>query len=164
METTQNKEHNMIKIRKSPSADTRSADHVITRDELLLSTEMHISDVRKALKFLSRKLYSAALLHDHTKLSRFVEFYEQFHEAQTTGHWGVGWFDQIHIVEERHHLKDNCPEDVNLIDVLEMLCDCVMAGLARTGHYREEEPDAEILVKAYKNTVKMLIENTEVKQ
>ena len=51
---------------------------------------------------------------------------------------------------------------MNLIDVLEMLCDCVMAGLARTGHYQEEEPDAEMLAKAYKNTVKLLIDNTEV--
>ena len=153
----------MIKIHKSPSADTRSADHIISRDELLMSTEMHIDDVRKAMKFIRHQIFKAALRHDFTKLSRFTEFYEQFHEAQITGHWGVGWFDQIHIVDERHHLKDNCPEDVDLVDVLEMLCDCVMAGLARTGHYREEEPDAEILVKAYKNTVKMLLDNTEVK-
>ena len=31
-----------IKILKSPSADTRTADHEITPDELLESTQMHI--------------------------------------------------------------------------------------------------------------------------
>jgi hypothetical protein len=100
--------------------------------------------------------------HDFTKIRNFEEFYEQFHRAQETGKWGTGWYDDIHIVEERHHLNDRCPDDVNLIDVLEMLCDCVMAGLARSGKYREEEPNAEILVKAYKNTAKLLCDVTEV--
>lgn len=35
--------------------------------------------------------------------------------------------------KERRHLNDKVPEDVNLIDVLEMICDRVCAGMARTG-------------------------------
>ncbi len=151
-----------IRIHKSPSADTRSADHEITPRELLDSSRMHIDDVQKAMMFLRTQLFNALLSHDWTKILYDREFYEQFHKAQQTGDWGKGWYDQIHIVKERHHLKDRCPDDVNLIDVLEMLCDCVMAGLARSGKYREEEPNPEILVKAYKNTVKMLLDATEV--
>ena len=151
-----------IKILRSPSADTRTANHLITEEELRLSTRMHIDDVHTALDVLADMLMQRGREHDFTKSVYFLEFFKQFHEAQKTGVWGKGWYDEIHIIKERHHLKDNCPADVNLIDVLEMLCDCVMAGLARTGKYRDEEPDAEMLVRAYKNTVKLLVENTEV--
>lgn len=153
-----------IRIKKSPSADTRSADHDITKQELLDSTRMHISDVRKAMMCFSNLIVMTAAKHDFTKINYFDEFYSQFHRAQETGEWGKGWFDEIHIVQERHHLNDRCPDDVNLIDVLEMLCDCVMAGLARSGKYREQEPNAEILVTAYKNTVKLLCDVTEVEE
>ena len=151
-----------LTIIKSPSADTRSADHIITREELLESTKMHRNDVHDAMDYIASLLMAMGRTHDTTKITYFNEFYDQFHKAQLSGDWGKGWYDQIHIVQERHHLKDNCPDDVNLIDVIEMLCDCVMAGIARTGSYREEEPDADILVRAYKNTVKMLLDNTEI--
>ena len=151
-----------IRIPKSATADTRIADHEITKEELRASSWQHIQDVHEALDFIAYELQTRGRFHDKTKITHLNEFYEQFHKAQQTGSWGKGWFDQIHIVQERHHLKDHCPEDVNLIDVLEMLCDCVMAGLARSGKYREEEPDADMLVKAYKNTVKMLVDVVEV--
>ena len=153
---------NKITIMKSPIADTRSADHLISLEELRQSTTMHISDVRKAMNWFSKVLAWRGVRHDWTKVTFIREFYCQFSNAQKTGEWGTGWYDQIHIAKERHHLKDCCPEDVNLIDVLEMLCDCVMAGLARSGKYRDEEPDPEMLVKAYKNTVQLLIDAVEI--
>lgn len=153
----------MITIQKSPSADTRSAGHVISKQELLDSSRMHIADVRKALTWCSSRLMVAALSHDRTKIDgNFDSFYEQFHRAQQTGEWGKGWYDEVHIVEERHHLNDRCPEDVDLFDVLEMLCDNVMAGLARSGKYRDEGIDGDMLVRAYQNTARKLIENVEV--
>ena len=151
-----------IRIPKSAAADTRTADHEVTKEELHASSWQHIHDVQDALTFICNELQTRGIRHDITKITHLDEFYEQFHRAQQTGEWGKGWFDQIHVVQERHHLKDHCPEDVNLFDVLEMLCDCVMAGLARSGKYREEEPSPDILVKAYKNTVKMLLNATEV--
>ena len=152
----------MIRITKSPSADTRSADHLISKQELLDSTRSHISDVRRAMAWLAQKIINAAVEHDKTKMSCFDEFFRQFRHAQETGHWGIGWYDQIHIQEERHHLNDNCPDDVNLIDVLEMICDGVMAGMARSGKYRYEPISNELLQKAYENTIKMLLKQVEV--
>lgn len=151
-----------IKIRRSSSADTRSAGHMVTRTELRGDTIMHMMDVQIAMHRLAMLIEAAGSAHDHTKTDYFDEFYEQFHRAQKTGDWGHGWYDDIHIVEERHHLRDRCPDDVNLVDVIEMLCNSVMAGLARNGKYREDEPDPEMLLKAYRNTARMLIENTEV--
>lgn len=156
-----------IRIRKSPTADTRTADHFVTPEELRDSTILHRLDVLHAMKWFAFLMEQAGRTHDWTKKVYFKEFYEQFHREQVThkGDWPSnpdGWYMKRHLKKERHHLNKACPEDVNLVDVLEMLCDCVMAGLARNGRYREEEPDADMLVKAYKNTVKKLIECVEI--
>jgi len=71
------------------------------------------------------------------------------------------WYKDLHL-QERHHLNDKCPEDVNLFDVLERIADGVMAGLARSGDVYEEELDVEILARAYKNTQSLLKANVEV--
>lgn len=54
------------------------------------------------------------------------------------------------------------PEDVNLIDVLEMIVDCVMAGMARTGNVYPLDIKNEVLRKAFDNTVELLKRNVEV--
>ena len=73
----------------------------------------------------------------------------------------INWWN-IHKTKERHHLNDNCPDDVNIIDVIEMIVDCTMAGLARTGKVYDISIKPEILKKAVDNTVKLLIDNTKV--
>ena len=152
-ETTKSDE---IIVHPSPSADTRSADHIITEDELRLSTEMHIADVRRGMAWLARRLYEIGERHDWTKLSYLDEFYDQFSKAQKTGEWGNGWYDEIHVKKERHHLNDEMPSDVTLLDVLEMIVDGVCAGMARTGKYYPGELDAETLKLAYANMQKMI--------
>ena len=157
----------MIKIKKSKSADTRSADKMVSKQELLDSTRMHIDDVRQAMLWFARGLIMRAAGHDKTKLSEFDEFYKQFHNEQVThkGDWmdnPEGWYRKIHLTSERHHLNNACPPDVNLFDVVEMICDCAMAGLARSGKYRDDGIDASILERAFHNTARMLVENTKV--
>ena len=67
-----------------------------------------------------------------------------------------GEWCKFHYDNERHHLLRRCPDDVNLIDVLEMICDCVCAGMARSGYVRDLEINAEILDRAVRNTVTLL--------
>lgn len=153
-----------IRIRRSPTADTRTADHVVSKEELEESTAMHISDVAKAMRWFADRLEEAGEKHDWTKVVYLDQFYEQFHKAQVYGVWGTGWYDRIHVAVERHHLDDRCPDDVDLIDVLEQIADNVMAGLARSGHYREGKVDLEMLGRAYRNTVAKLLEHVEVKE
>lgn len=62
----------------------------------------------------------------------------------------------MHIKNERHHLLSRCPEDVNLIDVMEMITDCVCAGMSRSGEVRPIEIDNVILEKALENTVDLI--------
>ena len=53
-------------------------------------------------------------------------------------------------------MDDGIPGDVNLIDVLDFVADCIMAGMARTGEvYPLELPD-DLLKRAFDNTVSML--------
>ncbi len=75
----------------------------------------------------------------------------------------LNWW-KIHQTKERHHLNDHCPDDVNLIDVMEMLCDCVCAGKARTGNVYPINISPDILEKAVANTQKLLEENISVEK
>jgi len=153
-----------ILVDPSPSADTRSADHKVTEEELRRSTEMHIEDVRRGMAWLGRRLTDIGWRHDWTKTEFFNEFYKQFSKAQETGDWGKGWYDEIHVVEERHHLEARCPDDVTLLDVLEQIVDCVCAGKARTGKFEPRPLDPAILEKAYMNTQKMIANATRVRE
>ena len=56
----------------------------------------------------------------------------------------------------------HCPDDANLIDVLEMIVDCTLAGLTRSGTVRPVEIDSEILKKAVDNTVQLIKNMVEV--
>lgn len=151
-----------IIIRPSPSADTRSADHVVTEDELRDSTQMHIDDVRKGLDYIIKLLKDRGRRHDWTKMDYFPSFYKQFSEAQKTGCWGNGWYDDIHVRQERHHVEDHAHPDVNLIDIIEHIVDGVMAGKARSGEYRQDVLGSGILERAYANTQKMLADAVAV--
>ena len=92
-------------------------------------------------------------------------FYNDVKTTQEKGSKGgdsfkqLPWY-QLHITQERHHLNGKAPNDVNLIDVLEMVTDCVMAGLARNGKVTKEyfELDSELLQKAVFNTALLLKE------
>ena len=67
------------------------------------------------------------------------------------------WFRNRHM-QERHHLNDRVPDDVNMLDVMEMIVDCTCAGLARSGDvYPISIPD-EVIKLAIENTKNMIID------
>ena len=148
----------MLTINKSPNADSRTSNDDLTIETLGSSTEMHISDVQKGLTFFNNLLTNAALYHDFTKLAYLEEFYDALKSGDVKN---SKWY-KLHISRERHHLMSKVPEDVNLIDVIEQLTDCVMAGLARSGDIYDINPSDELIQKAYKNTVELLKSNVKV--
>lgn len=144
----------MIKIQKSKTADTRSCDYAnVTREQLYDSTVQHIGDVKAGLDFFSQMMSDAANRHDYDKKTNL----RQFHADFVTGFVQQSWY-QNHIKVNRHHLAalGGVPEGVNLIDVMEMICDCVMAGMGRTGTVTPIKIDADILEEAVNNTVELL--------
>lgn len=152
----------MIEITKSATADTRTCDFAnVSKETLLAASQTHISDVVRALAFFSGKLTEAAGAHDFDKLSAIDKFHEDF----VTGFAQTGWWDN-HRRIHRHHLaqEDGVPSDVNLIDVLEYIADCVMAGMARSGSVYELEMSPEVLRMAFQNTVSLLTSQVVVKE
>jgi hypothetical protein len=149
-----------IKIKKSPEADTRTCNFSkVTKKQLLKSTKQHIDDVSKGLLFFVKNLLDSAIKHDHTKIDNI----DMFHEDFKTGFKKTDWYE-MHQLKERHHFKDPqyIQNDINLIDILEQIADSVMAGMARSGQFKQEPIDKELLVKAYNNTIKLLLDNVEL--
>ena len=150
----------MIKIKKSPTADTRTCDFTkVTKEQLLASSEQHIGDVRLALGFFINEIVEAQIHHDHDKISDIDGFHADF----VTGFKVTKWWDN-HRKVNNHHLNsaDGIRDDVNLIDVLDYIADCVMAGMARSGSVYDITLPDEVLQKAFKNTVEMLKRQVQV--
>lgn len=144
----------MITISKSQTADTRSCDFAsVSRETLLASSAQHIDDVRAALFLFTQMIGHAATTHDLDKLTGI----DWFHRDFVTGFKETGWWDN-HRKITRHHLSeaDGVPRDVNLLDVLEWVADCVMAGMARSGTVRPLTIDPDVLMRAVHNTAKLL--------
>jgi len=148
----------MISIQKSKTADTRDYSKV-TKKQLLDSSIQHIGDVELGHRFFCEKLLEATKTHDHDKLSDIDGFHRDF----ATGFEQTGWWDN-HRKVNRHHLlqEDGVPEDVNLVDVLDMVVDCVMAGMGRSGDVYPLEISNDVLQQAFQNTVIMLKNNVRV--
>lgn len=147
----------MLEIRRSRSADTRSAEHEVTKEELLYSSEQHIGDVRQAMRYFAGRLLAIAEKHDWTKIDGIDQFHKDFQQVQQHG----GNFKELpwhcrHVAEERHHLTDRVPDDVNLFDVLERIADITMAGMARNGSVSPDSLPPDVLLKAYQNTIELL--------
>ncbi|MDR1305537.1 MAG: hypothetical protein LBK76_09995 [Verrucomicrobiales bacterium] len=126
---------------------------------MLASSRQHIDDVQKALAFFTKYLDWAAKRHDDDKINELEWFYEGF----VTAFKNTGWWDH-HRKITRHHLAqaDGVHDDVNLLDVLEYIADCVMAGLARSGSVYDVKLDDEVLQRAFKNTVKLLKQQVRI--
>lgn len=155
-----------IIIKRSRDADTRSAEGLPTQKQLLQNTYSHISDVQNVGNWLADKLKQQLEQHDHTKVEYIDEFYKDFTEQlqneNKPNFKEMPWFKNRHMTE-RHHLNDSVPEDVNLLDVLEMVIDCTCAGLARSGDVYPITIPQEVIKQAIENTKQLIIDNTEIK-
>ena len=144
----------MIEIRQSKTADTRTCDvSKVSRQQLLESSVQHIGDVGKALAFFSALLTQQPVGHDTDKLTDIDSFHADFLSKFDQ----TGWWDR-HRALNRHHLtaEDGIPADVNLIDVLDFIADCVMAGMGRSGSVYPLRLSPELLERAFQNTVELL--------
>jgi len=151
----------VIRIATSPTADTRTCDFAsVTREQLLESSRQHIEDVRVGLHFFAQMLYRAGMMHDVDKVTDIDGFHDDFVEGMKPPF--TSWLER-HYSLNRHHLaaEGGVPNDVNLIDVLDYITDCVMAAKARSGELgRMIEIDPKVLERAFDNTVRIL--NTAV--
>jgi hypothetical protein len=150
----QDRRRTVIKIQKSQTADTRTCDFIkVSKETLYASSQQHIRDLRLAMDFFMARICEAGQKHDPDKLTDIDGFHSDF----VTGFKEHGWWDR-HRRLNRHHLDqdDGVPTDVNLIDVLDFIADCVMAGMGRSGSVYPLKLSPDLLERAFQNTVEML--------
>jgi hypothetical protein len=143
----------MIPVKPSPTSDSRTCEFEgVTKEMLLDSSRQHIADVGRGMAFFAGKITEAASVHDADKLTTIDWFLECFQG----GFKDSSWWDN-HRKINRHHLTkdDGVPDDVNLVDVIEFIVDCVMAGMARNGSVYPLELSSSLLHRAFSNTVEL---------
>lgn len=148
-----------IKIKRNTNGDSRSATTTPTIDMFDDANRMHIKDVGKMMDLISNIIAGRGINHDWSKIMephRSIFYRDLCNTIEGRMKFEDGEWYKFHCDNERHHLLKRCPEDVNLIDVIEMICDCVCAGVARSGYVRDLEINTEILERAVKNTTELL--------
>ena len=154
-----------IKIKKNTCGDTRTAKGVPTIRQFERSNRMHCTDVSEMMKSLAAEIGHAGNLHDITKMrepDKSLFYRELCSTIEGKMNFVEGRWYPMHCQTERHHIDKFCHDDVNLIDILEMICDCVCAGMARSGKVRPIEIPSEVLQKAVVNTVEMCRSSVEL--
>lgn len=156
----------MVKIKRHTEGDSRVAKELPTFQQFNNANIDHQSDVMRLAKEFSVGLVASCSKHDWTKAEEPYRsmFYRDLCatiEGQLNFMEGE-WAHLHYFVLERHHLKQHCPDDVNLFDVIEMLCDCVAAGMARSGDVYDVDISAKVLTKAVANTVEWLKAQIEI--
>lgn len=156
----------MIKIKRHTEGDTRVAKEIPTISAFDTANRDHAEDVRNLACFFAEELVARVQKHDWTKLREpyMSMFYRDMCDVmEGRMDFFEGEWSQLHYNElERHHLKEHCPDDVNMFDVIEMICDCVAAGLARSGDVYGLDIPFYVFQKAVANTVDLLKKEVHV--
>ena len=151
----------MIKLIKTNKKTIMNLDRAnVTKEQLISTINEHNNDIQKGFTLMSMLMEMRAQNHDHSKLENIDLYHKTFQNNFTDN---KQWRN-LHHKEERHHLRDtdNIPDDVNLIDVMEMLIDEVMVGSTFKDKYIHKQVDAELLKKAFDNTATLLLNSMEV--
>lgn len=113
----------------------------MTEAECKVETMKHIERVRHYLRIMTDKLTTRGIMHDKTKLeSPEVELFTEYTPKLATLHYGSPEYQESlnalkpaldhHYANSRHHPEhfNKGITDMNLIDIVEMLCDWKAAG------------------------------------
>ena len=154
----------MVLIKRHTEGDSRVAKEVPSRVQFNLANRDHIEDVKNLASEFSDLLNDQVANNDWTKIAEphATDFYNDLCKT-INGEMNFmdgKWAHDHYYVYERHHLQKHCPDNVNLIDVIEMICDIVAAGMARSGEIYDMDIPEDILAKAVKNTVELLKSRT----
>lgn len=151
-----------VLIRPNKNGDSRTAEKCPTFGDFENANKSHRSEVREMMKQFGMLIIERGKSHDWTKVKepQKSQFYADLCSAMNNkdaDFTKMSWYP-MHCNTERHHLNTRCPEDVNLIDIVEMVADCVCAGMARSGEVYPIEIDTTIFQKAINNTMQYMID------
>lgn len=127
--------HEKVYLEPTPNAAYIYDQEVKNMDEV----KLHQDAVKQLMNIIGCEIRCRATYHDYTKLK---------HEHLT--------FEE-HMTTERHHLNNpkGVPDDVNVIDLVEFICDVVSAAAQRTGtlDFRLTQVDESLLRQIINNTI-----------
>ena len=148
----------IVEIDKSPNADSRTADKgKVSFEDFSKATDMHREDVKNVIYELARRLREIGDKHDWTKKEQEDEYYDSYVTAKKNGtdFHKSDWY-RNHVKEERHHIKYHVAPDINLLDILEVICDHCCDELVEKGKVGKMDIDEDVLMKAFNNTVEFV--------
>lgn len=155
----------MIELKRNLNGDTRTAKKNVSIEEFVEANLMHVQDVDAVMQEIATRICNAGRRHDHTKIDNVSEFYTDFTNSLVTGKRfdESDWY-KFHVESERHHLTKCCPNDVNLLDVIEMLVDMACAGMTRSGTIYPSHLSPELLETAVRNTEALIQDMIIIKE
>lgn len=147
----------VVEIRKSPNGDSRTAIGKVSFEDFAKATDMHRDDVKRVMYELARRLREIADSHDYTKKIFDQKYYEDYIDSikNDTDFHDSEWFKN-HIIQERHHIKYHTPDDINLLDILEAICDHCCDDMSEKGKVKKMEIDEKVLMKSFDSTVNLV--------
>lgn len=147
----------VVEINKSPNADSRTAVGKVSFEDFAKAADMHRDDVKRVMYELARQLREIADSHDYTKKTSEEEYYEAYMNARKNGtdFHNSDWYKD-HVVKERHHIDKHVADDINLLDVLEAICDHCCDEMPEKGKVGKMEIDDKVLMKSFDDTVDLV--------
>lgn len=154
-----------ILLQDTSKGDSRTSGGQPTLCEVEEATNIHQYEVKRVMEYVAEEIKKRGEIHDWTKSENFNEEYGYLvtNDISDEEFLASDWWWK-HITLERHHCKEYAHLDINLIDIIEMICDRVTAEKGRTGNVNMNYLDLNplVLVRAYYNTIKLLDDKTEL--
>lgn len=121
----------------------------------------HRENVYKVMNEIAWYINETGTLHDWTKETFYEDYYQDTIEREyETDYNNREWY-KIHTKYERHHIPSNPPVDINLIDIIEMIVDCIVTPIQNNTsiNYDYLKLDETLLKEAYWNTITLIEDN-----
>lgn len=155
-----------IKIEQNTAGDSRVSNGIPTIKEFDHANQAHQEDVKHLAGRFMQLLNKQVVKHDWSKTEepyRSMFYNDMCADINGVRKFADGEWNKKHYNElERHHLRQHVPDDVNLFDVIEMMCDCIAAGFARSSEVYDLDIDPDVLMTAFDNTVELMKKQVEV--
>lgn len=142
--------------------DTKDEDADVST--LYQDTLKHITEVQQLMTLFGWRLKYRGKHHDWTKIEYFNDFANAKFDSNCENDFTKREWYNTHTSLERHHLESKIPEDVDLFDIIEFMCNNICASYERKGWLDDDllELDDEVLKLAYKNTIRYLANEIDV--
>lgn len=116
----------------------------------------HIDNVRYVMQAIADEIIAAGRDHDYTKIRDQYkgDYYVDLCNSIENGvDFSSTEWRRNHFQLERHHLNEHCPDDVNLVDIIESIVNTIVENCEINGTYGTVSVNNSMLLNALNNTI-----------